>query len=73
VWEWVVPSAELPAVRQRYLTSSAIHRSDGVHVRLVSEALPGRGAVAALPTLEDAYLHWISNSRRTVPQSGTAV
>jgi ABC-2 type transport system ATP-binding protein len=73
VWEWVVPSAELPAIRQRYLTSSAIHRSDGVHVRLVSEASPARGAMAALPTLEDAYLHWIWNSRGAVPQSGTAV
>jgi ABC-2 type transport system ATP-binding protein len=65
VWEWVVPSAELTAVRQRYLTSSAIHRSEGVHVRLVSGAVPGPGAVPALPTLEDAYLQWISNARGT--------
>jgi len=66
VWEVVVASAQLPAVRQRYLTSSASHRSDGVHVRLVSEAPPGRSAMAALPTLEDAYLHWILNSREAV-------
>jgi len=65
VWEVVMASAQLPAVRQRYLTSSAIHRSDGVHVRLVSEASPARSAVAAVPTLEDAYLHWVSNSRGT--------
>ncbi len=73
VWEVVVPSAQLPAVRQRYLTSSAIHRSDGVHVRLVSEASPSRSAAAASPTLEDAYLHWISNSRGAVPQGGATV
>jgi ABC-2 type transport system ATP-binding protein len=65
VWEWVIPSAELAAVRQRYLSSSAIHRSDGVHVRLVAESPPGEGAIAAIPTLEDAYLDWISNTRRT--------
>jgi ABC-2 type transport system ATP-binding protein len=65
VWEWVIPSAELAAVRQRYLSSSAIHRSDGVHVRLVAESPPGEGAIAAIPTLEDAYLYWISNTRRT--------
>lgn len=64
VWEWVVPSADLPAVRQRYLTSSAIHRSDGVHVRLVAETRPGAFAVTALPTLEDAYLYWIANGRK---------
>ena len=63
VWEWVIPSAELTAVRQRYLTSSAMHRSDGVHVRLVAESPPGAGAVAAMPTLEDAYLYWISTAR----------
>jgi ABC-2 type transport system ATP-binding protein len=65
VWEWVIPSAELAAVRQRYLSSSAIHRNDGVHVRLVAESPPGEGAIAAIPTLEDAYLDWISNTRRT--------
>ncbi len=63
VWEWVIPSVEVPTLRQRYLTSSAIYRSDGVHVRLVAETQPGAGAVAALPTLEDAYLHSISSSR----------
>ncbi len=64
VWDWVIPSAELPTVRQRYPTSSAIHRSDGVHVRLVAEASPAVGAVAASPTLEDAYLYWISSGRQ---------
>ena len=64
VWQWVIPSAELPAVRLRYPTSSAIHRSDGVHVRLVSGASPGAGAVESSPTLEDAYLHWVSRGRR---------
>jgi ABC-2 type transport system ATP-binding protein len=64
VWEWVIPSADLPVVRQRYPTSSSVHRSDGLHVRLLADASPGVGAVTASPTLEDAYLHWISSGAK---------
>jgi len=60
VWERVVASAEVPALRQQYLTSSVTHRSDGVHLRIVAEESPGPQAVAQTPTLEDAYLYWIS-------------
>ncbi len=60
VWEWVVPSAELGSVRAHYLISSTLRRSDGVHVRVVGETPPGPDAQAAAPTLEDAYLHFIS-------------
>jgi ABC-type multidrug transport system ATPase subunit len=63
VWERVVPSAELPALRQQYLTSSTMHRSDGVHLRIVAEAAPGTGALPQPPTLEDAYLYWISGRK----------
>ena len=51
VWERVVPSAELPALRQQYLTSSTMHRSDGVHLRIVAEEAPGAGAVASAANL----------------------
>jgi ABC-type multidrug transport system ATPase subunit len=64
VWERIVSSAELPALRQRYLTSSTMHRSDGVHLRIVAEEAPGLDAVPEPPTLEDAYLYWISRSKR---------
>ena len=63
VWERVVASAEVPALRQQYLTSSITHRSDGVHLRIVAEESPGAQAVAQTPTLEDAYLYWISGKR----------
>lgn len=56
VWEWVVPAADMPQVRQRHLVSSAIRRSDGVHVRLVSARPPAAAASPVSPTLEDAYL-----------------
>ncbi len=59
-WKWVVPSAELNAARQRWLISSAVRRSDGVHVRAVADVPPGDGASSVAPTLEDAYLHLLA-------------
>ncbi len=56
VWEWVIPAADLPQVRQRYLVSSAIRRSDGIHVRVVAAQPPDASARPVPPTLEDAYL-----------------
>jgi ABC-type multidrug transport system ATPase subunit len=56
VWEWVVPAADLPQVRQRHVVSSAIRRSDGIHVRLIAATPPAPTAQPVVPTLEDAYL-----------------
>lgn len=63
VWEWVIPSADLNAFRQRYLISSAVRRSDGIHVRLIADAPPGANARTVPPTLEDAYLYRVSTDR----------
>jgi len=65
VWEWTLASDELPAARQRFLISTVIRRSDGVHARVVADAPPGPGAQPAPPTLEDAYLHAIASARQT--------
>jgi len=62
VWEWVVPSAELNAARQRHLISNTTRRSDGVHVRLLA-AQPPAGTTAVAPNLEDAYLYCLSQHR----------
>lgn len=62
VWEWVVPSSELNTVKQRYLVSNTIRRSDGVHVRVLGSQPPA-GAQPVMPTLEDAYLFSLSNHR----------
>ena len=56
VWEVIVPSSELAALRQRHLVSSTAHRSDGVHARVVSDTAPGPDARSLEPSLEDAYL-----------------
>ena len=63
VWEVVVPSTELAALRQRHLISNTAHRSDGVHARVVSDAAPGPGARSLEPSLEDAYLAALATHR----------
>jgi ABC-type multidrug transport system ATPase subunit len=63
VWECVVPSEGLAAVKERFLTSGAVRRGDGVHVRVIAASLPDPGAVTVPPTLEDAYLHAMSAAR----------
>ena len=62
VWEWVIPSADLAAAKQRFLISSTTRRSDGVHARVLGTS-PASGAVAVAPNLEDAYLFCLSTHR----------
>ncbi len=64
VWELVVPSEALPALKQRVIVGSTTRRSDGVHARVVAAARPGDGAVPDEPTLEDAYLAIIEGNGR---------
>ncbi|HXO19654.1 MAG TPA: ABC transporter ATP-binding protein [Thermoanaerobaculia bacterium] len=63
VWEWVVPSAELPAVKEGWLISGTVRRGDGVHVRTVASASPAASAVSLPGTLEDAYLYGVAQAR----------
>jgi hypothetical protein len=63
VWEWVLPSAELPAARERWKISSTFRRADGVHARVVSAIAPAPEAVPVAPTLEDAYLSVLEGHR----------
>ena len=60
VWQWVVPSEALPALKQKHIVSGAVRRQDGLQIRVVSESTPAAEAVAILPSLEDVYLHLIS-------------
>jgi ABC-2 type transport system ATP-binding protein len=77
IWEVVIPSAELPALRQKYLVSSAAHRSDGIHARVVADAAPHKVMRPLDPSLEDAYLfalacHRLSNDAGARAPSGSA-
>jgi ABC-2 type transport system ATP-binding protein len=63
VWEVVVSSAELPALRRDHLVSSTAHRADGVHARVVANIAPTAAARALEPSLEDAYLDALTEQR----------
>jgi ABC-2 type transport system ATP-binding protein len=63
VWEVVVPSAELASLRLKHLVSSTVHRSDGVHARVLADDAPERTARSLEPSLEDAYLAALSKQR----------
>jgi ABC-type multidrug transport system ATPase subunit len=62
VWEWIVASDELTAVKARHRVSATIRRSDGVRVRAVSDTRPDAAAQSVAPNLEDAYLMFVSPS-----------
>jgi ABC-2 type transport system ATP-binding protein len=56
VWDWVVPAEQIPQLRNAYRVSAAMHRADGVQLRVIADTAPSADAVPAQPTLEDAYL-----------------
>ena len=59
VWEWTVKSDDLPALKQKFIISGTIRRSDGVEVRVVSENKPEANAQNTSPNREDAYLYFV--------------
>ena len=64
VWEMVVPSTDLPALKHEYIISSIIPRKDGLQIRVVADTSPAKEAqLASSPTLEEAYLYCISKHR----------
>jgi ABC-2 type transport system ATP-binding protein len=62
VWQWVVPSESLPALKQKHIISGVVRRQDGIQVRAVSEAAPASDAQPVSPSLEDVYLHLVSQN-----------
>jgi ABC-type multidrug transport system ATPase subunit len=63
VWEWSVSSDDLTALKQKYIVSGTIRRSDGVQVRAVSATQPEGQARGVDPNLEDAYLYFIGGKQ----------
>ena len=62
VWEWIVGSDDLTALKGKHIVSGTIRRSDGVQVRVVSEGKPDPNAQNVSPNLEDAYLYFIGGN-----------
>jgi len=67
VWEWVVASEDVEAVRRDWLVTGTARRADGMHLRIVSPEPPRPGARPLPPTLEDAYLEAIGAHRQAGP------
>jgi ABC-2 type transport system ATP-binding protein len=66
VWEWIVESGEVEAVRRKWLVTGTVRRADGVHMRIVSAAPPTLDARPLPPALEDVYLEAIGAHREAV-------
>lgn len=64
VWEGIVASRELENLGKNSIISGTIRRSSGVFVRVVSCNSPGINFSAVSPSLEDAYLYYLSNNER---------
>ncbi|MCB9111727.1 MAG: ABC transporter ATP-binding protein [Anaerolineales bacterium] len=60
VWQWVIPSEDLPALKASHLVSGTIRRENGIQVRVVSEAAPAPEAERVTPSLEDVYLREVA-------------
>lgn len=63
VWEMSITADELPSLRQKYLVTAVVRRSEGLRVRLVSDVSPGNAAQTVMPSLEDIYLWYIAFDR----------
>ena len=61
VWNYVIPSTDFKDIQDKYSISNAIHRSDGVHARIVSDLRPSNSATLLPSSLEDAYLYYVSS------------
>jgi ABC-type multidrug transport system ATPase subunit len=62
VWQWIIPSIELPALKQKYIISGTVRRADGLQVRVISETAPASEALPIAPSLEDVYLQLVSEN-----------
>lgn len=62
VWQWIVPSSDLPALKQKHIISGTIRRNDGMQVRVVSDKAPAAEAQCVSASLEDVYLSLASSN-----------
>jgi len=65
VWEWTVSGTQLSDLKQEFIISNTMRRSDGVRIRIISPNVPHKDAQLVPPTLEDAYLSCINKDGNT--------
>ncbi|WP_018756001.1 ABC transporter ATP-binding protein [Paenibacillus terrigena] len=64
VWEWLLPSDTWMEVRKQLVVSSTIQSSEGVRVRVIADIQPSAESHLVTPTLEDAYLYYMSANKQ---------
>ena len=62
VWQWIIPTSDLPALKQKHIISGTVRHNNGVQVRVVSDSAPSADAQPIAPNLEDVYLHLVSQN-----------
>ena len=63
VWEVMIPGEALLDFRKHWQVGNTVRTAEGVRVRVIHVEAPVPGAQAVEPTLEDAYLYFISRDR----------
>jgi len=66
VWEWLLPSDTWMEVRKQLVVSSTIQSSEGVRVRVIADIQPSAESRLVTPTLEDAYLYYMSANKQEI-------
>ena len=57
VWSCDVCAEDIERMREKYIVSSIRNCEGGAKLRIVADEMPAKGAAAAEPTLEEAYLY----------------
>lgn len=65
VWQLVIPSEALPALKARHLISGTLRRENGIQVRVVSDTAPTPEAERVPASLEDVYLQEVNLGRES--------
>ncbi len=61
VWEWIIPSGELDAIRGKFVLSATSRCQGGIRVRVIANTSPDASAINVAPNLEDAYLSLLNH------------
>lgn len=67
VWGGTIASDELENMRNKYIISGIIRRSDGIYIRIVTDTMPELKCETVSPSLEDAYLYYLAYQERRLP------
>ncbi len=59
VWEVIAADEALEDIKRRHRVISVVRKVEGICVRLLAEKRPTENAIAASPTLEDAYVYFV--------------